>query len=195
MLALPVRADPPLGDELGAELGEEPPPPPLGEPEEALGEEGPPPLLGEPDEALGEEPEEGLPKLDVGLAPGLPGGGTTLLAGLGGSLMAEPNSAAGSPPDVAGGAGVAFPSAVDAEVQLMRRPMGQVRLKLRSVMVSLCRAASYSAVPVDRLVTPGVLSTEAVCTVPGVVPDEDTACKAQTKCLSPLFCLPNLIFY
>jgi hypothetical protein len=86
-------------------------------------------------------PEGGLPKLDVGLEPGLPGGGTTLLAGEGGSLMADPNSAEGSPLD-AGGLGPAGVAATDADVQLMRRPMGQERLKFRSVIVSLWRAAS-----------------------------------------------------
>lgn len=118
--------------------------------------------------------EAGLPADDEGLVP--PGGGTTLLAGDGGCLMAEPNSAEGTPAD-AGGAGLAGVDATDAAVQLMRSPVGQVRLKLRSVMVSLRRLASYRAVPDDRLVTPGVLSTEAVCTVPGVVaPEELTAC-------------------
>ena len=111
-------------------------------------------------------------------------------------MMAEPKSAAGSPLVGEGGGGEAVPADVDLEVQLTRRPMGQVRLKLRSVIVSLFRAASYTAVPVERFVTPGVLSTDAVCTVPGVVPDDDTACKSKTLHISdPVFTVPKVTLW
>lgn len=117
----------------------------------------------------------GEPKLDGGLLalPGPPGGETTLLGGEAGSLTAVPKRAAGAPVDAGALAGAA---AGAPEFQLTRRPMGQVSWKLRPEMVSFCSAASYLAVPADKLVTPGVLSTDAVCTVPGVALAALTAC-------------------
>ncbi len=124
------------------------------------------------------EAPEGDPKLDAGLpAAPPPGGGTTLLGGEAGSLRAVPKMAAGAPVDGGGGAAAAVAA---PEFQLMRRPVGQVSWKLRPEMVSFCSAASYLAVPADRFVTPGVLSTDAVCTVPGVALPAFTACTQHT---------------
>lgn len=114
--------------------------------------------------------------MEVGLDPP-PGGETTLLGGEGGSLTGVPKTAAA----VVAGAGVLAGAEGAPALQLMRRPVGQVSWKFRPEMVSFCSAASYLAVPVERLVTPGVLSTDAVCTVPGVVLDADTACRMHQR--------------